>query len=129
MPGLSTTISSQHNSSNDNSQLGKRALHVTGLEPENKRAKPNPLERRSINEPNVALPAGWSIIYTNSQVPLWALDVSWVRSLEMKPRRTSCTTFSKDGKYLAVGFEESEVTKIYDVQTGGEFRLVSNGFF
>ena len=64
--------------------------------------------------------ADWSIRY-NSEVER-ALDVSLVRLLDGGPGRISCLEFSKDGKYLAVGFRDA-TTNIYDVETGEKIWL------
>jgi WD40 repeat protein len=41
---------------------------------------------------------------------------------------TPCLKFSKDGKYLAVGFWNNGTTNIYDVQTGEKTWLVCDEF-
>lgn len=63
------------------------------------------------------------IVY-NSEVER-ALDVSLIRSLDTGRRFfIRCVKFSKDGKYLAVGFYRSGATNVYDVQTGEKTWLV-----
>jgi hypothetical protein len=69
--------------------------------------------------------ADWSIRY-NSDVKR-EVDVSWVRSLDLG-LDICCLTFSKDGKYLAVGFYDNGTTNIYDVQTGEKTWLVCDVF-
>jgi WD40 repeat protein len=70
--------------------------------------------------------ADWSITY-NTEVKR-EVDVSVVRTLEVG-LPISCLTFSKDGKYLAVGFwDKSGTTNIYDVQTGAKTWLVFDEF-
>jgi len=64
----------------------------------------------------------WSIRY-NSEVKR-ALDVSLVHSLQVGRFDVHCLKFSKDGKYLAMGFRRDGKTNIYDVQTGEKTWLV-----
>ena len=65
----------------------------------------------------------WSITY-NQKVQK-AVDVRLVRALHVDQNfRVYCLKFSRDGKYLAVGFDRNGATTIYDVQTGKKSWLV-----
>jgi hypothetical protein len=75
--------------------------------------------------PRVESGADWSITY-NTEVQR-EFDVSVVDLLEVGPS-IGCLRLSKDGKYLAVGFNHSGTTNIYDVETGEKTRLVCDDF-
>jgi WD40 repeat protein len=68
--------------------------------------------------------ADWSITY-NTEVKR-EVDVSVVRPLDLG-LSISCLKFSKDGKYLAVGFEDNGIN-IYDMQTADKTWLVFDEF-
>ena len=148
-------IPSQYNSSNDNSLLGKRDLPRTDFESEPKRKRPRrnsraPITQQSANSsipPLFSVPndtvsasglklsggdttledivANWSITYNNEVER--AFDVRLVRSVDLGVR-VSFLKFSKDGKYVAVGFHRNGSTDIYDVRTGKKTWLVDNFF-
>ena len=87
-------------------------------------SKPLPItpeDRPSIRKRDIA--ENWSITY-NQKVQK-VVDVRPVRAFHVKRDfYVSCTKFSKDGKYLAVGFERNGITSVYDVQTGQKSWLV-----
>ena len=87
------------------------------------RSTPAPItleDRPSIEE----MPENWCITY-NENVPK-AVDVRLACALHVEQNfRVRCLKFSKDGKYLAVGFDGNGATSIYDVHTGQKSWLVS----
>ena len=71
--------------------------------------------------------AEWSIRYDREVKRV--LDVGLMHSLDMGPEfEILCVKFSKDGKYLAVGFQCNGMTNIYDVRTGEKTWLVCDAF-
>ena len=81
------------------------------------------MDRESI-ERRQEIGENWGIVY--NQKVRKAVDVRPVRAFHVKREyhEPFSVTFSKDGKYLAVGFGHNGRTIIYDVQTGQEFWLV-----
>jgi len=75
--------------------------------------------------------AGWDIAHNGEVKRTYnveikrAIDVSLVRLLNTGTGfAVRCVNFSKDGKFLAVGFYDNGKTNIYDVQTGEKTWLV-----